>query len=94
MMRVWGRRCRRCAGRPGSSDIQTLAFAPNGTLYGIHDALFTIDLATGQTTLVGSGGFDEVRGFVWVPGPGGIAIVGLLVLIGHRRRRSVNVFRR
>ncbi|MHC4350130.1 MAG: hypothetical protein ACYS15_16585 [Planctomycetota bacterium] len=55
----------------GTDDIQTIAFGPDGTLYGIRDQLFTIDLITGESTLVGSGGYEDVRGFEWVDRLGG-----------------------
>jgi hypothetical protein len=49
-------------GSGGSPDVQGLAFAPSGTLYGAGNALYTIDVSTGALTLVGSGGYKDVRG--------------------------------
>lgn len=45
-------------GDTGYIDVEGLAFAPDGTLYGVDDAtktLLTIDLETGQATPVGAG---------------------------------------
>lgn len=50
----------------GSSEIQTLAFSSQGVLYGAHDSLYTIDTATGELTLIGSGDWGEVRGMAFV----------------------------
>jgi hypothetical protein len=48
---------------PGSVvDIQSLAFAPDGTLYGASDELYRVDTSNGATTLVGSGGYTDLRG--------------------------------
>ena len=73
----------------GSSAIQTLAFTPDGTLYGVGDELFTIDLMTGERNLVGSDGFTDVRGFAWIPQPSVMALffVAALGQGGRRRRR-------
>lgn len=49
--------------------IQDIAFAPDGTLFGARDGLFTIDQATGVTTPIGSGGYSDVRGLTYVHGP-------------------------
>ncbi len=69
--------------------IQSIAFAPDGTLYGARDALFTINVATGDATLVGSGGYSDVRGIVYIPEP---TIAGLLAsgiaLLAWQRKRS------
>jgi hypothetical protein len=48
-------------------DIQGIVFAPDGTLYGAREALYTIDTATSGCTLVGSGGYSDVRGIEFVP---------------------------
>ena len=47
---------------PPGVDIQSLAFSPNGTLYGAREVLYRVDTSTGATTLVGSGGYTDVRG--------------------------------
>ena len=70
----------------GTAAIQSIAFAPDGTLYGACNALFTIDVATGATTLVGSGGYSDVRGIEYVaavPEPSTLAlfVMGFAVLI-------------
>lgn len=50
-------------------DIQSMAFAANGVLYGARHSLFAIDRAVGTTTVVGSGGFSDLRGLECVHGP-------------------------
>jgi hypothetical protein len=47
----------------GSSIVQTLAFAPDGTLFGAYEFLYRIDLMTGQTTQVGGPTNASIRGF-------------------------------
>lgn len=79
-----------------TANIQTLAFAPDGTLYGASNDLFTIALATGATTLVGSGGYTDVRGMEFlvnpIPEPQTYTLVALgLALIGFVRRKSSGV---
>jgi hypothetical protein len=43
-------------------DIQCLAISPTNVLYGARNALFTLDPTTGVATLVGSGGYSDLRG--------------------------------
>ncbi len=50
-------------GETDGVDIQTLAFGSDGKLYGGRDALYLVDPSTGATTLVGSGGYGDIRGF-------------------------------
>ncbi|MFO1054611.1 MAG: hypothetical protein U1F36_20500 [Planctomycetota bacterium] len=50
-------------------DIQALGFAPGNVLYGARNALYRIDTATGVPTLIGSGGYTDLRGLEFVPGP-------------------------
>ena len=68
-----------------SYPIQTIGFAPDGTLYGAFNSLFTMAFATGIPTLVGAGGYSDVRGieFLAVPEPGSVALLalGLLVIV-------------
>ena len=84
------------------NDIQTIAFSPGGTLYGGRDNLFTIDLTTGASTLVGGGSggtFVDVRGMeflaaaapVPVPEPGTLALLGIgIVGLGFCRRKRTS----
>lgn len=69
------------------SSIQSIAFDSDGVLYGATQSLFRINLATGETTLVGSGGFNDMRGleFILVPEPTslGIMAAGCLVLLSR-----------
>ena len=88
-------------GQPNGVDIQTLAFSPEGTLYGGRDVLYRIDPKTGQATLVGSGGYSDIRGFDFepaaegsihgsaVPEPGTLLLFGIGVLAVSRRRSAV-----
>jgi hypothetical protein len=73
----------------GPGDIGTLTFGPDGTLYGAYNALYRIDLTTGQPVFIGSGGFSDIRGFEWVPAPatGALLALGALVKSSGRRRR-------
>ncbi len=50
-------------GETDGGDIQTLAFSSDGKLYGGRDALYLVDPSTGAATLVGSGGYADIRGF-------------------------------
>lgn len=52
----------------GGRDMQALDFGPDGTLFGGRDQLYTIDVNTGEFTLVGSGGYADVRGFAFRAG--------------------------
>jgi hypothetical protein len=48
--------------------IQTLSFAPDGTLYGAYDDLYVLDQTTGAPTLAGGPiGFGGVRGIEFLP---------------------------
>lgn len=50
-------------------DIQELACLPGGALCGARHNLYTIDTATGAPTLVGTGGYSDLRGIEYVHGP-------------------------
>lgn len=50
----------------GGNFIQSLTVAPDGKMYGIHNELYEVDAETGQVSLIGAGGFEEVRGLAWV----------------------------
>lgn len=52
----------------GSSAIQSIFFDDAGVLYGIYDELYTIDTTTGARTLVGAGGWSNVRAASIAPG--------------------------
>jgi hypothetical protein len=78
----------------GAVDIQALAFSSTGVLYGARDSLYTIDVATGVTTLVGaiSGvGTPDLRGIEFttaVPEPETWALlIAGLGFVGWRARR-------
>jgi hypothetical protein len=70
-----------------ASQVQTLAFGPDGLLYGARDALYTVDRESGALTLIGSGGYEDVRGLAVVPEPRVPVLLGLgLLALGLRRR--------
>ena len=43
-------------------DIQSIVFTGDGSLLGGRDALYKIDVETGETTFVGEGGYSDLRG--------------------------------
>jgi len=45
--------------------VQGLAFAPDETLYGIGDQLYSLDIQTGIASVVGSAGWSNVRGIAF-----------------------------
>jgi hypothetical protein len=72
----------------GVQNVQSLAFAPDGTLYAARDLLYKVDLNNGGLAQVGSRGLGDIRGIgyiVAVPEPdtfivfalGGLAVLGL-----------------
>jgi hypothetical protein len=67
---------------------QTLAFGPDGKLYGAWESLYQIDLVTGEYTQVG-GSYADIRGMVWVvPEPGTLSLVGIGLFAVSRARRG------
>jgi hypothetical protein len=76
---------------PGNPNIQALDFGAGG-LYGARNELYTIDTGTGVITLVGSGGYTDIRGIATgvVPEPMTLLTVGFgaaLLLLRHRTAR-------
>lgn len=74
-------------------DIQTLAFSPQGVLYGGRDALYTVDAVGGGVTLVANISIAnaDIRGMEFttaVPEPGSWALMmaGLAALAWRQRR--------
>jgi hypothetical protein len=53
----------------GDVGIQSIVFALDGTLYGAGDALLKIDVTTGAATLIGYGGYSDLRGIEVMPPP-------------------------
>jgi hypothetical protein len=53
-----------------ANDVQTLAFSAGGTLYGARDQLFLVDVATGAVSLIGGGGYSDLRGVEFASGGG------------------------
>lgn len=81
-------------GRNPGLSVQALEFGPDGTLYGGRDELYEIDVLTGEGELIGSGGYEDLRGLAYVQVPEGSALMGLLLglgllMIGRRRSGSV-----
>lgn len=78
-----------------TAEIQALAFAPDGTLYGARDALFRIDPVTGVTVQIGSGGYSDIRGLAVIPEPStfhllSLGMCGLLLWMWNRRKWQGN----
>jgi cysteine-rich repeat protein len=53
---------------PAGADaqLQSIDFDPSGKLYGSLDELYEIDAATGEICLIGSGGYEDVRGIAYL----------------------------
>lgn len=82
-----------------TADIQTIAFAPNGLLYGGRNEIYEISPATGRLTLVkvlgsiplsGLNAPLDIRGLYFVPEPSAALtfFLGLLCIISHRSLHS------
>ncbi len=50
----------------GSRDVHSLAFAADGRLFGCRYSLFEIDPISGARSLIGSGGYADVRGIAFI----------------------------
>ncbi len=72
----------------GSTDIQSIEFSPDGRLFAARDALWEIDPRTAESTLIGSGGYEDLRGIGWIPSPATLLVLAPLVPL-MRRRSSV-----
>lgn len=48
-------------GNSGSS-IQALCTSPSGDVYGAQNSIYKVNLGDGSTTLIGSGGYSDLRG--------------------------------
>jgi hypothetical protein len=73
------------------TDEQSIAFAPDGTLYAGRGTLRRIDPVTAVETTIGSDGGFDIRGLEFVPEPTGAALLGPLLLgalIRRGKRRS------
>ncbi|MBS1715775.1 MAG: hypothetical protein JST30_15720 [Armatimonadetes bacterium] len=71
---------------PGTDEIQGMDFLSDGTLIGGRDRLLKVDLVTGGFSVIGGGGYSDVRGLAVVPEPA--LALGLLLTLGALRRRS------
>ena len=69
----------------GNPDIQTIAFGPDGQLYGMGLEIWRIDLETGENTLLHAGTWFQFRGAGFLEGPShplpSTSRWGLLVLL-------------
>ena len=84
----------------GNEIVADIAFAPDGTLYGVlDDSLYTISKSTGAATLIGATGFRHLSGLAFldmdvdtenptpVPEPGTFVVVaGALLALASRKR--------
>ncbi len=50
----------------GTRDINSLAFSASGELYGCRYLFFRINAVTGERSLIGSGGYADVRGMAFI----------------------------
>lgn len=58
----------------GSQDIESLTFSATGELYGCGYALYTLDRASGVRSLIGSGGYGDIRGVAFIGAGNGRAL--------------------
>ncbi len=54
--------------------IQTLCASPSGALYGVQSSVYSINTVTGSATLVGSGGYSDLRGAEFTGVPTGLQL--------------------
>ncbi len=75
----------------GGFDIKAIDFAGDGTLFGARDELYTIDSTTGIPTLIGSGGYSNLRGIAVIPEPSTALLLasGIAALAVGRGRRAL-----
>jgi len=59
------------SGQGGTGDIQCIAFDANDNLWGARAGLYSINTGDGSFSLVGSGGYSDVRGMDFIGGGGG-----------------------
>ena len=73
----------------GTANIQSIAFAPDGRLFGARENLFQIDLTTGTFTQIGTGLGLDVRGIEWVvpePSLAGYCLTAAIAYFACSRR--------
>lgn len=58
----------------GSRDVHSLTFAADGRLFGCRYYLFQIDPTTGARSLIGGGGYTDVRGIAFIGAANGRAL--------------------
>ena len=62
---------------PRNRDLNSLGFGPAGTMYTAGNdfpELYTLNLQTGEATLVGTGAFSDLRGLEYIPGSSPIPV--------------------
>jgi sugar lactone lactonase YvrE len=69
--------------------LTSIEFAPDGTLLGVTDTdqLVRLNLSGGHTLVGGPVGAEDVRGMLFVPGPGAAGLCGAAMLAGLARGR-------
>lgn len=68
--------------QPGTAEIQSLAFTPDGRLFGARGNLYTIDPNTGAFSQLGTGSGIDLRGieYVMVPEPTCLILVSVTLI--------------
>ena len=73
-------------GDPANNSIQSICFAPDGTLYGVNNDLCTIDLDDEEIHPIAGDDLPDMRGMVWLPEPGtGLALLASFLVLARRR---------